>query len=138
MYKKILVPVDASQTALNAAKHAVTLARSVGASITVMYVMEIPYEIISYGGYDLIMDQMVSEGSKLLERVKDACNADDVILETKFFRGSAANEILIEQKNGYDLIVIGSRGMGDIKGFLLGSVSRKVVSSAPCPVLVIK
>ena len=31
MYKKILVPVDASQTALNAAKHAVTLARSVGA-----------------------------------------------------------------------------------------------------------
>ncbi len=37
-----------------------------------------------------------------------------------------------------DLILIGSRGLSDIKGFLLGSISRQVVSAAPCPVLVVK
>ncbi len=37
-----------------------------------------------------------------------------------------------------DLIVIGSRGLSDIKGFLMGSVSRHVVSLAPCPVMVVK
>jgi nucleotide-binding universal stress UspA family protein len=37
-----------------------------------------------------------------------------------------------------DLIMLGSRGLGDIKGFLLGSVSRRVVSLASCPVLVVK
>jgi len=138
MFKKILVPVDSSQTALNAARYAVKLARNAGASVTLMYAMEIPYDIISYGGYDLILDQMSAEGIKLLDRVKNACDADDVILETKFFRGSAANEILLEQKNDYDLIVIGNRGMGEIKGFLIGSVSRKVICHADCPVLVIK
>ncbi len=138
MFKKILAPVDSSQTALNAAKYAVTLARSAGASVTLMYVMEIPYEIISYGGGDLILDQMAAEGSKLLDRVKNACDTGDVVLETKFVHGFAANEILLEQKNGYDLIVIGNRGMGEIKGFLLGSVSRKVICHADCPVLVIK
>lgn len=138
MFKKILAPVDASQTALNAARYAVALARSAGASVTLLYAMEIPYEIISSGGYDLILDQMAAEGFKLLDSVKNACDADDIILEAKFVRGSAASEILLEQKNGYDLIVIGSRGMGEIKGFLLGSVSRKVICNADCPVLVIK
>ena len=37
-----------------------------------------------------------------------------------------------------DLILLGSRGLSDIKGFLLGSVSRRVVSMAPCSVLVVK
>ena len=37
-----------------------------------------------------------------------------------------------------DLILMGSRGLSDIQGFLLGSVSRQVVSAAPCSVLVVK
>jgi nucleotide-binding universal stress UspA family protein len=40
--------------------------------------------------------------------------------------------------NHYNLIVIGSRGMGVIKGFVMGSVSTHVVIHAQCPVLVIK
>jgi nucleotide-binding universal stress UspA family protein len=37
-----------------------------------------------------------------------------------------------------DLITIGSRGIGGGKAWVLGSVSRKVIEDAPCPVLVIK
>lgn len=37
-----------------------------------------------------------------------------------------------------DLLIMGSRGLSDIKGFLMGSISRQVVSMAPCPVLVVK
>ena len=38
----------------------------------------------------------------------------------------------------YDLIIIGKRGLGRIKGMIMGSVSSYVVSEAPCPVLVMK
>ncbi len=51
--------------------------------------------------------------------------------------GDVADEIIKASKN-YDLVVIGSRGLGKLKSALLGSVSSKVVEHARCPVLVIK
>jgi len=53
--------------------------------------------------------------------------------------GVPADEVLQEQEEGgYDLLVIGSRGMGEVKGWILGSVSTRVVRYAKCPVLVVK
>jgi nucleotide-binding universal stress UspA family protein len=40
--------------------------------------------------------------------------------------------------DGFDIIIIGSKGMGGGKSWILGSVSRKVIEDAPCPVLVVK
>ena len=46
--------------------------------------------------------------------------------------------VLIEKGASIDLVVIGSRGYGDIKSLFLGSVSHKVVESCACPCLVVK
>ncbi len=54
-------------------------------------------------------------------------------------KGHAANVILREaEKRKPHLIILGSRGLADIQGYLLGSVSRKVLTYAPCAVLMVK
>jgi nucleotide-binding universal stress UspA family protein len=54
-------------------------------------------------------------------------------------KGHAAYAIVKEaEKRKPHLIVLGSRGFHDIKGYFMGSVSRKVLSHAPCPVLIVK
>ncbi|MDY0409746.1 universal stress protein [Paracerasibacillus soli] len=53
--------------------------------------------------------------------------------------GKPANEITDFAKGkDIDLIIIGNRGLNGIKEFVLGSVSKKVVDEATCPVLVVK
>lgn len=57
--------------------------------------------------------------------------------EMKIAYGDPAEEIVREAKEGgYELVVVGSRGLGPVEGLLFGSVSRKVLRDAPCPVLV--
>jgi nucleotide-binding universal stress UspA family protein len=53
-----------------------------------------------------------------------------------FARGDAA-EVLLDEADGSDLLVLGSRGFGPVMRVLLGSVSAKVIRRAPCPVLVV-
>ena len=59
--------------------------------------------------------------------------------ETDILSGDPAEAILrsVETFN-IDLIVMGTRGQGDIKSLLLGSQSHKVVSTAPCPVMLVR
>jgi nucleotide-binding universal stress UspA family protein len=62
-------------------------------------------------------------------------------LEAKLLlcEGDPAEEILrVAKDGGYDLIVVGHRGLSPVKAFLLGSVSNQVVSHAPCSVLVVR
>jgi nucleotide-binding universal stress UspA family protein len=60
-------------------------------------------------------------------------------VETKLLEGRPSSTIVEEAENdSVDLIVIGSRGMGGIPGWILGSTSRKVVESCTVPILLIK
>jgi nucleotide-binding universal stress UspA family protein len=57
--------------------------------------------------------------------------------EMKMAHGDPAEEILADAKaGGYDLVVVGSRGLGPLGRLVLGSVSTEVVENAECPVLV--
>jgi len=47
------------------------------------------------------------------------------------------DEALPEAAEGLDLLLMGSRGYGPLKGALLGSVSAKLIAASPCPVLVV-
>lgn len=66
-------------------------------------------------------------------------DAPSTKIETVLAQGPAADTIVRQAtRRRVDLVVLGSRGLSDISGFLLGSVSRQVVAQARCPVLVIK
>jgi nucleotide-binding universal stress UspA family protein len=74
----------------------------------------------------------------MLDQVKRSFSGPDVKIDIAVAAGKPSQEVCKKAKiEGYDLIVMGSRGLGKIPGFLGASVSSKVRSNAPCPVILI-
>lgn len=78
-------------------------------------------------------------GEKLLANMKQKLVAKNQSASSRLLRGDAANEIIEYSKaHHFDLIVTGSRGMNPVKGWLLGSVSRKILHYSNCSVLLVR
>lgn len=145
MYKKILLPTDGSEYANNAAKHAIWIAHASGAEIIALNVIETS-SLVGLPAEDLIVrikEMLKEEGRLALEHIFDMANKEEteegelkVTLKTK--EGSPADAILKTiEKEGVDLVVMGTSGKHGLDRFLLGSVTEKVVRSAKCPVLAV-
>lgn len=135
MYKKILIPIDGSGESVFAARHGVGLASKFGASVTLVHVMPVlPLDVRS-----MVIDRFREEARELLKKVAQDINTFKIPIDTKIISGKTADSICkIARKHKFDLIVIGSRGLSEVKGYLLGSVSNAVTTHAPCPVLIIR
>lgn len=145
MYKKILVPLDGSEKANDAAEHAVELAARIGAEVTLYHVIPaLPPYVNRYGdhlggAYQQIHNELQATGEETLQKARANFAKSGVKLDVKILWGNPAEEICREAKEGdFDLIVMGSRGLGEIKGFIMGSVSNRVVRHASTPVLVVR
>jgi nucleotide-binding universal stress UspA family protein len=153
MYKKILVAFDGSEASKHALDHAVNIAESYGAEIVVLSVVPrvmmpvFPDE--GFGAAPITAAQDMSEyQSKMkgiynlsLEDAKKDINEHfpDLKVTTKLLEGRPSSTIVSEaDAEEADLIVIGSRGIGGITGWILGSTSRNVVESCTKPILVVK
>jgi len=145
MYKKILVPFDNSKQAFSAAQHAVKLAMVSKATVTILHVVQ---DIANYPeeknkvricfDRETILNEIKIKAQARLEQLKESLNHNDVKIDTAVVFGNPSREILKKAKiEGYDVIIMGSRGLGKIPGLLMGSVSNKVCSGATCPVIVI-
>ncbi len=97
--------------------------------------------------WSALSEKMTQASQNLLhghvERLKVALNQAGtnraISLNTMVMKGDVSEAILrASEKMGADCIAVGSRGMTDVPGYLLGSVSRKVVTHAPCSVLMVK
>lgn len=148
MYKHILVPTDGSTLSLRAAREAATLARSLKAKITAVYVVE-PYmpPLLVEGSTvrnSLTQDQAVyrAAATKIanlaLKKVRDAATAEKVPCETVSTTDSQPWEGILKTAKAKkcDVIVMGSHGRGVLAGALLGSETSKVLSHSKTPVLV--
>jgi nucleotide-binding universal stress UspA family protein len=139
---KILVPTDFSPSSEPAQEFAVELARSTGASITLVHVYNpTPYEIpegMPISGI-VNVDGVIAEFRKLLEAAKQrALQAGAARVDTLLAQGTAYAEIVrIAEQQGYGMIVIGTHGRTGFAHMLLGSVAEKVVRRAPCPVITV-
>ena len=138
MMKNILVPVDGSEGADRAIEKAVMLAKLCNAKVTFLYVAHINQLAINAVLSDAILDSVTKAGNVILERAMEMV-PEGVEKESFSDTGSPAVVVLdFAESNNIDLIVMGSRGLGVVKGVLLGSVSQYVVEQAKCPVLVVK
>lgn len=122
--KKILVPADGSVNGCKAVDEAIYLADKCKAKIDFVYVAsEINKDIPA----SLIFDRI---WSKLPE---------DMVAEKHVETGVISKAILkVAEAEQSDMIIMGSRGLGILKGAVLGSVSQKVVEQSKIPVMVIK
>jgi nucleotide-binding universal stress UspA family protein len=80
-----------------------------------------------------------SESAKILERCKDMANKSGINIHTVLIEGDPASKIIrYSEMERFDIIIIGSRGMGQFKEMILGSVSNKVLHHAKCSVMVVR
>jgi nucleotide-binding universal stress UspA family protein len=79
------------------------------------------------------------KGKMMLDSVRESLAEHGLSASTVLLRGDVVQEIVkYARKQETDLIVCGSRGAGNLTGWLLGSVSRELVQHAPCSVLVVR
>jgi len=147
VFKSILVAVDGSATSDRALEAAIDMARTHGAALHIVHVvreMQIPLNPGLMDAYRKLQqdrhDLMRSAGEQLLNQAKRVAQSEGIDdVDTDVGSGDPASAIAgYAEKHGNDLVVIGSRGLGNVESALLGSVSRKVCNSVKSNCLVIK
>jgi len=139
LFSRILVAVDGSESAKKAFEKSIYLAQKCNSKLDVIHVvLDYTYGGDSAATFELI-EELKENGMKILEQCKSHAIKNNVLAETILEVGDHAQVIIdIANKNNYDLIIMGSRGMSAFKELLLGSVSFKVMHHARCPVMVVR
>lgn len=136
---KILVPVDGSENSEKSLRYACWLANKLGATITVLYVVTIPYTGESAFFH---IGQLETAGRMILEEAKKIAKEENCArahYELRQGAGNPSHEIIkLSTEEGFSLIVMSARGHTTLGHLLIGSVSDMVVHHAPCPVLIIR
>jgi len=141
MYDTVLVPTDGSDTVEQALPHALRLAADTGATIQILYVVDTrAIHAADAADREAVEADLAEEGEAAVEVVADRAAAKGIEFETEIRRGTPDKEIVRHaEETRSDVIVIGTDGKTPReKVQALGSVSERVVDSAPIPVFVIK
>ena len=122
MYKKILVGTDGSKTAAKAVDRAVDVARASRAALTIFSAAR------------------AEKGEQVVAAEAQRHSSSGVAIDTQVVDGEpVASLIDAARAGGYDLLVMGNRGMTGVTRFLrLGSVPNKVSHHLPCSLLIVK
>ncbi len=145
MFKNILVAVDGSEGANRALKLAAGLQRSFGGELLVLTVyrhhslLEASMSMVRPREPENLDDAMRAHAGKIVEEAREIARRQGAEKVRGFIKSGQPARAIVRfgEKHEADLIVVGSRGLGDVEGFLLGSVSHKVTSLAKCPVMVV-
>ena len=141
--RRIVVGVDGSETSRHALRWAADEAKGHGSQLHVVHAWEVPTPAVAVGvgagRRTTAAEGQHDEASRLVaDVVRDELGDQppgDV--RTSIGRGPAAG-VLLDAARDADLLVVGSRGLGGFRGLLLGSVSSKMASHAPCPVVIVR
>ena len=136
--EKILVPVDGSESSERALKKAIELAVALKAKLSFLYVANVNQLAVNSCLSAELLEAVNKAGDVVLSHAEESV-PDGVEAERLLETGAPASAIIdVAEDSGVDLIVMGSRGLGLVKGVLLGSVSQYVVENAKCAVMVVK
>jgi len=136
--KQILVPLDGSQNSFRGLDEAIIIARNCQAVITGLYVTPLsPPASAEQKNY--ILKYLLKNADKFTEKAKIHCAQNGILFYEKILHGDEGPKIVkFAHDKNFDLIVIGSRGMGLLKEMFLGSTSNYVLHKSKIPVLVVK
>jgi nucleotide-binding universal stress UspA family protein len=142
-YSKILVAVDGSNESMNAARHAIGLARKDGAQLVVITAMRLP----SLYGWSPAespytwQKKYAKERKKWFDEIEKLAKRNNVKIQTEIVEGTMSAQgtiVKYAEEHNVDVIVVGTRGMRGFAKQLLGSTALGVVTYAHCTVIVVK
>jgi nucleotide-binding universal stress UspA family protein len=147
MYRHILIATDGSELAEHAVTDGVSLAKSVGAKVTVIMVAELwlgtqssllqPWSLQELSKYN---EEAKKQAASVLNRAENAAKQAGVSCDTLQVEGVQPYQAIITTAadRGCDLIVMASHGHGGLSAVVLGSVTNKVLTHTKLPVLVVR
>lgn len=139
-FQRILVPTDGSEHALKASRIGAEMARDSGAQVVLLTAVSVPQALIMVAGIgqNVVEEYVEQTGREALAAAIEVFQQAGVGAEVKIEVGPAA-EVIADQVvvSRADLVVMGRRGLGGLRGLLLGSVSDRVVHSVDVPVLLV-
>ncbi len=140
---KILLAVDGSDNSLRAAQYASKIVENFpGSRITILFVDTLAVQVKVKGGVlPSNYEELAKQGVKdILEKTEKIFSDKSLPYNIKVLEGYDVAETICDfaREYNYDQIVMGTRGLGNIQGIVLGSVSHKVIQNSPCPVTFVK
>lgn len=145
MHKRILLPLDGSQTSEAALDEAIRQARAFSLPVHAVRVVD-THMLEQVGGsasafnYSMLgelFEQESADAKSYLEEIAGRLTSEGLTVTHEVLVGSIARSILDEAEDG-DLIVMGSHGRSGIKRWVLGSIAEEVLRHADVPVLMVK
>ena len=145
MYKRILVPVDGSETAKRGLAEALQLTKALDANLKIVHIVDDSALALNpetgIAAAPLVAD-FAEGGKQILEQARAQARAAGIEAELVLhenFTGRVAELIADEAKKwGADLIVMGTHARAGVKHALLGSSAESVVHASPVPVLLVR
>ncbi len=139
---KVLIAIDGSSAALEAARHGLQLARDGLRAGFVLATVQEPtylYEMMLAPGADVLERVSGAVGSRALAPAEALFKEASMAYEREIGVGDPATTLVeIAQRYGCTAILMGARGMSALRGVLLGSVSQGVIQRAAVPVTIVK
>ena len=140
---RVLLAVDGSEQSAFATEAGDSLASV--SHVTILHVVDLPRLTFSMLGPEIAHDMtgmahkaLQQEGEQILSRTLSQLSSSPFSPTTRMEEGTPADLIMsVAQEEGIDIILMGARGKGQVREFLLGSVSQRVLTHAHCAVLVV-
>ncbi|MGH8619538.1 MAG: universal stress protein [Burkholderiales bacterium] len=146
MFRNILIPTDGSELSQKAVRYGVALAKDHAAKVTAIHVIPDYHLMIAYeGSFDPVTEERIEQEAKTraqayLQFATETAAAGGVTCETVCETGDHPHDAILKaaETRGCDLILMTSHGRRGLAAVLLGSETRKVLTYAKTPVLVVR
>ncbi|PLX77711.1 MAG: universal stress protein [Desulfuromonas sp.] len=141
MLPKILIPVNDSAAAERTIAAIIANRERFPVTLTLLHVVDtdrLAYRMIPDFQVEMVRDKAMQVGETTLNRIKEKFNSSGISTIARLESGSPREVITrVANDENFSLLVIGRRGMGEVRDVLFGSVSNHVLHHVNCPVLLV-
>lgn len=141
MIEKVVVAFDGSEQSGKAFDYALELTKLCPGAAPEIFVLSVaqPPEPIDIVEMDAVIDSATRHYEELFTRLREKAKGRNIEIRTEVVVGHPADQIVrYAKEKSADMIVIGQKGKSKIESWLLGSVSKRVATYAPCTVTIVK